>query len=74
MSMLARTALRAPRQLVVRQQVRGLHFENELGKTIPTNTDNKVWTAMKIAMFAATGFGLPFYAVHHHLKKAAAGT
>ncbi|KAL1409191.1 hypothetical protein Q8F55_006021 [Vanrija albida] len=76
MSMLIRTsALRAAARNVAapRQQVRNLHVENNVDHTIPTSVNNKAWFALKFVAYTATGFGLPFFSVWYHNKKAANG-
>ncbi|KAJ9119280.1 hypothetical protein QFC24_005751 [Naganishia onofrii] len=60
----ARVARRSP---AVQQQVRGIHFENVVGKTMPFSTKSKPATALKVFAFACTGFGLPFVAAAHHM-------
>ncbi|KAJ9107131.1 hypothetical protein QFC19_002791 [Naganishia cerealis] len=60
----ARVARRAPNAA---QQVRGIHFENVVGKTMPFSVKSKPATALKITLFAMTGFGLPFLAAANHM-------
>ncbi|KAI5449600.1 hypothetical protein NCC49_004530 [Naganishia albida] len=62
-TILARSAVRS----AAAAQVRGIHFENVVGKTMPFSVKSKPATAMKIAAFAITGFGLPFVAAAHHM-------
>ncbi|KAK8858759.1 hypothetical protein IAR55_002988 [Kwoniella newhampshirensis] len=72
MSALLRSApLRAARSFTpaIRQQARGVHFENVVDHTIPTSVTNKYWFGTKITIFAVTGFGMPFYAAYWHLNK-----
>ncbi|WOO83039.1 uncharacterized protein LOC62_04G006518 [Vanrija pseudolonga] len=76
MSMIIRTqALRAAARNVARpqQQVRALHVENTVDHVLPTSVRNKAWFATKFVVYAATGFGLPFFSVWYHNKKAANG-
>ncbi|KAJ9095336.1 hypothetical protein QFC21_005702 [Naganishia friedmannii] len=63
----ARVARRSPANAA--QQVRGIHFENVVGKTMPFSTKSKPATALKVIAFACTGFGLPFLAAAHHIDK-----
>ncbi|WVF69002.1 hypothetical protein IAT40_003776 [Kwoniella sp. CBS 6097] len=77
MSMLIRNApLRAARAFnnaVSRQQVRGVHFENVVDHTIPTDVKNKPLLAIKIIIFSVVGFGTPFYAARWQIQKSAGG-
>ncbi|WWD18654.1 hypothetical protein CI109_103107 [Kwoniella shandongensis] len=68
----AATPLRAARSFptgAVRQQARGVHFENVVDHTIPTSVTNKYWFGTKLAIYATLGFGSPFYAAYWHLNK-----
>ncbi|OCF39548.1 cytochrome c oxidase subunit 7c [Kwoniella heveanensis CBS 569] len=76
MSMLLRNApLRSARAFNVanRQQVRGVHFENVVDHTLPTDVKNKPLLAAKIIIFATLGFGTPFYAARWHIQKSSGG-
>ncbi|WVR06520.1 hypothetical protein IAU60_003551 [Kwoniella sp. DSM 27419] len=77
MSMLLRSApLRAARTFpttAVRQQARGVHFENVVDHTIPTDVKNKYFLAVKMVIYTTLGFGTPFYAAYWQISKANAG-
>ncbi|KAG7531886.1 hypothetical protein FFLO_04032 [Filobasidium floriforme] len=70
MSLLSRTTLRTASRIapsVGKTQARNVHFENVVGKTIPTDVTNRPFLAIKIAAFFCAGFGTPFAIAAWHL-------
>ncbi|CAD6566353.1 MAG: hypothetical protein TREMPRED_002495 [Tremellales sp. Tagirdzhanova-0007] len=59
MSLLLRsTPIRTARSIpFARQQLRFAHFENTVDTALPTSLKNKYWLAVKIIIYAGTGFG-----------------
>nr|ODN85324.1 cytochrome c oxidase subunit 7c [Cryptococcus depauperatus CBS 7841] len=75
MSILARSTLRVARHLQAPRQVRGVHIENTVDHTLPTDLTNKTALAAKMIVFSVVSFGIPFFGAWFQLqvlRKAAA--
>ncbi|KAF8517847.1 cytochrome c oxidase subunit VIIc [Gautieria morchelliformis] len=69
---------RAPilRRSVVRSSMvpsRSVHIENTVGNNMPFSYDNRKTFAVKLVLFMAGGFSIPFAAAYYQLRKASAG-